>query len=280
MNNSKIFTHILCIIFLSILIQNKIIAQNKFDLIQFKEESIKFIKQPTNWEKNDILKLGIITASTLLVMQADQSIRDEYLKDRKYVKSFPIEFGRQWGEIYTTVILGGLFGLHGLAKDDKSTRRIGFEIFQTAFYSGIITQFFKISIGRARPFTNNGSNFYKPFTLFNDDYHSLPSGHTTLAFALSTVLSKNSDSDFLKIIAYMPAILTAVSRVYQDNHWTSDILLGAAIGYFVGDWVHSIHNSETKNTNLLQKESIGNLEIHASGNSSQNYQWVSIKIVF
>lgn len=269
MKKSIIFIRIyIFILFLSNLFHDKLIAQNKFDLAQFKDESIKFIEQPVEWQKNDWLKFGMIGATTILVMQIDQPIRDEYLKDRSYYKSFPIEFGRKWGEIYTTVIIGGVFGLHGLIEDDNSTKRIGYEIFQTAFYSGIITQFLKISLGRARPFTNNGSNFYKPFTFFNDDFHSLPSGHVTLAFALSTVLSKNAKSDLLKVIAYMPAVLTSVSRVYQDNHWTSDVLLGAAIGYFVGDWVHNIHNSNNKNNE--------NIELY----STQNYQWISINIVF
>ncbi|MEJ5350950.1 MAG: phosphatase PAP2 family protein [Melioribacteraceae bacterium] len=259
------FNNLLFLFFVLMLTLN---AQNKYNISQFSDESIKFIKQPLTWEKKDWIKLGAVSVGTILTMYIDQPVRDEYLINRNYYKSFPIEFGRKWGEIYTTVIIGGAFGLYGLIEDDNSTKRIGYEIFQTAFYSGIITQFLKISLGRARPFTNNGSNFYKPFTLFNDDFHSMPSGHATLAFALSTILSENTDSKFLKIAAYIPAVLTAVSRVYQDNHWTSDVLLGAAVGYFVGNWVHKIHDSK-----VMNNESI---EFY----NTQNFQWISIKIIF
>ncbi len=241
-------------------------AQSKYNLSQFSNESIKFIKQPLEWEKKDWIKLSAVSLGTILIMNIDQPIRDEYLKNRTYYKSFPIEFGRKWGEIYTTFILGGAFGLYGIINDENSTKRIGYEIFQTALYSGIITQFLKISIGRARPFTNNGSSFYKPFTLFNDDFHSLPSGHATLAFALSTILSENADSRFLKIIAYIPAVLTAVSRVYQDNHWTSDVFLGASIGYFAGKWVHKIHNGNDFSSSSIEFE------------STNNYEWIVLKI--
>ena len=31
----------------------------------------------------------------------------------------------------------------------------------------------------------------------------------------------------------MYAVMTAYSRIYQDRHWTSDYVLGGAIGYYV-----------------------------------------------
>ena len=233
----KFFVPLLIIIFH----QSALFSQNKYNLSQFGDESFRFVKQPLKWESSDWLKLGLFSAGTLLLTQADKPIQDAALKDQSYYKSFPIEAGRIWGEIYPTAIFAGAFGLHGLIANDPSTKKIGFEIVQTALYAGAITTFLKIAIGRARPFTNRGNATFHPFTIFDDDFHSMPSGHTTLAFSLSTVLSKNAKTDFLKIIAYLPAVLTAVSRVYQNNHWTSDVFVAASIGYFVGDWVTSQH---------------------------------------
>ncbi len=235
------------IFFLLLIFQSSLYSQNAYNFSQFVEESFQFIKQPTKWESNDWLKFGLISAGTILLMQADQPIRENVLKDQSYYKSFPIEAGRIWGEGYPTAILAGAFGLHGLIANDPSTKKIGFEIVQSVIYAGAITTFLKFVVGRARPFTNKGDATFSPFSLFDDDFHSLPSGHVTLAFSLSTVLSKNTRSDLLKIIAYLPAVLTAISRVYQDNHWTSDVFLGAAIGYFVGDWVANQHE-EKKST--------------------------------
>jgi membrane-associated phospholipid phosphatase len=101
-----------------------------------------------------------------------------------------------------------------------------------------------MTLGRARPYTNEGSANYHLFSLWNDDYHSLPSGDVTLAFSLSTVLSKNSKSDLLKIISYIPAVLTIASRINRDMHWSSDVFLAAAIGYCVGDWVTNLHDGK------------------------------------
>ena len=57
------------------------------------------------------------------------------LNNRSYYHSSPIEFGRMWGEIYTTGIPGGAFGIYGLINNYKTTKQIGFEIYQTAFYA-------------------------------------------------------------------------------------------------------------------------------------------------
>ena len=233
------------LILILLIFQSSLYSQNRFNLSQFKDESFRFIKQPSVWESSDWTKLGLIGAGTILLMQIDQPIREFALKNQNYSRSFSVEAGRIWGEGFPTILLAGAFGLHGLMMDSQSSKKIGFEIVQAALYAGAVTTVLKVVAGRARPFTDRGSGTYRAFSFFDDDFHSLPSGHVTLAFSLSTVLSKNAKSDLLKILAYIPAVLTAVSRVYQDNHWTSDAFLGAAIGYFVGDWVSNQHKEST-----------------------------------
>ena len=85
------------------------VQQNKYNFSQFANETWGFIKQPTNWDGGDWLRLGILGASTFLVMQTDEPIRHFLNYDKKYAKSFPMEFGNVWGELYFTELLfGGL----------------------------------------------------------------------------------------------------------------------------------------------------------------------------
>jgi membrane-associated phospholipid phosphatase len=130
--------------------------------------------------------------------------------------------------------------------DHASSKKIGFEVLQAVGYSGAITQILKVSFGRSRPFENRGAFSFRPFVLSSTVVHSLPGGHSTVGWAMSTVLARNTHSTALKILAYTPAALTFVSRVYQDQHWTSDDFLGAAIGVVVGSWVADHH--ETKDS--------------------------------
>ena len=220
-------------------------AQNKYNISQFGHESLDFVKQPGRWHGKDWLRFGLITAGTVSIMSIDQPVRDAVLRDnQRYYHSVPIEAGRFWGEWYTPIVIAGGFGLHAWLKDNPSSKKITFEIVQAEIYSQAITQVLKIAFGRARPYENEGAFSYHPFTLSDIGFHSLPGGHNTAGWAMSSVLSRNAHSNALKIIAYLPAMLTFVSRIYQDQHWTSDCLLGAAIGFVVGNWVVSLHEKK------------------------------------
>jgi hypothetical protein len=234
------FLYLLLFIFLNTVT----FSQNNFGIEQFKNESIQFVKQPINWEGSDWLKLGLIGAGTFIVMQVDQPVREMFQRNPDYIKSAPIEFGRYWGELYSPFIIAGSLGTYGLIKNNSSIQKLGFEIFQSTVYTEAIVALLKYSLGRARPYMNQGKNSFGNLYLLNEDYQSLPSSHTAIAFSLSTILSKNAQTDFMKIAAYLPAALTAISRVYQDQHWASDVFLGGIIGYVVGDWVTSQHKTK------------------------------------
>ena len=103
---------------------------------------------------------------------------------------------------------------------------------------------FKYSFGRERPRENSDPFSFHPFSFQSDNFLSINSGHTALAFSLSTVLAKNTSNDFLKIVLFAPAFMTAFSRVYQNHHWTSDVLLGGIIGYSVAEFVTRLHKSQ------------------------------------
>jgi membrane-associated phospholipid phosphatase len=228
--------------FLIFVCESALFAQNQYNVSQFAHETLDFVKQPGNWRGNDWLKLGAIVAGTALVMQVDQPIRDAVLRDHgRYYHSVPIEAGRIWGEWYTPPIVAGAFGLHGWLGHNASSKKIGFELVQASVYSETITQALKIAFGRARPYQNEGAFSFHPLNISDFGFHSLPGGHNTNGWAMSTVLSRNANSKALKILAYVPAALTFFSRVYQDQHWTSDDFLGAAIGFLVGTWVVDLH---------------------------------------
>jgi membrane-associated phospholipid phosphatase len=230
--------------------QSALHAQNKYDFPQFGAESQIFFTQPLRWKGTDWLKFGLTGAATILAMAADQPIRDGVLRDQRYYNSAPIEAGRVWGEVYMPIALFTGFAIHSLVEDDIGTRKIGYEIGQASLYAAAITYTMKFAFGRARPYTGEGAGSYHPFTISDDDYHSLSSGHATVAFTLSTVISRNVHPLWLKILVYLPAVLTPVSRIYQDQHWVSDNLLGAAVGFFVATWVVDLHEQQESRIGL------------------------------
>ena len=214
---------------------------NKYNFSQFGHETWSFIKQPAKWDGSDWLKVGVIGAGSFLIIETvDQPARDFALKDRSYLHSVPIQAGRIWGELYSPVVLFAGFAAHSLIANDNSTRKIAYEIGQACLYAGAMEYILKSAIGRSRPYMNEGKSSYRLFTL-NDDYHSFPSGHSAAAFAISTVLSRNVQPTWLKILVYLPAAITPFSRVYEDQHWVSSCFIGGLLGYFVADCVVDLH---------------------------------------
>ena len=118
--------------------------------------------------------------------------------------------------------LSALFAIYGFAAKDDAAKRVSLELFQSGLYAEATTVLLKVVFGRARPIETENSFTYHPFTLFDDHFHSFPSGHTTSAMAMSTVMSRHANSTALKILAYLPVALTMFSRIYQDQHWISD----------------------------------------------------------
>ena len=229
-------------IFAQDIVSRDTVVGNKYNLSQFWHETGSFFVQPTKWDGSDWLRLGVMGGATFLTMQVDQPIRDAVLRDNKrYFYSVPIVGARMYGELYSPFVFFGGFALHYLLTDDISSRKIAYEIGQASLYTGAVVLAMKSIIGRARPYDNLGRATYHPFTLTGDDFHSLPGGHTATAFVISTVISRNVEPTWLKVLVYLPAIITPISRVYQDMHWTSDNVLGGAIGFFIATWVVDVH---------------------------------------
>lgn len=231
--------------FLLLIFESSAFAQNKYNVSQFTHETLAFVKQPAKWRGNDWLRFGLIAGGTAFAMSVDEPIRDAVLRDHgRHTHSVPIEAGRIWGEWYTPPLLIAGFGLHGWLAHNASSKKIGFELLQAVVYAETITQTLKIAFGRARPYENKGAFYFRPFVLADIGLHSLPGGHITNGWTISTVLSRNVHSKGLKVLAYLPAALTFVSRDIQDRHWLSDELLGASIGYVVGSWVVTLHEKK------------------------------------
>ncbi|RJP67545.1 MAG: phosphatase PAP2 family protein [Ignavibacteriales bacterium] len=224
------------------------VQENKYDFLQFGVETWNLIKQPTKWDGSDYLKIGILGAGTFLIMQADKPIRRFLNRDQKYAKSFPMEFGNMWGEIYFVEALFGGFTIYALFNNDKTAHKIAFELAQASAYTFYVNGPLKYVIGRSRPYLEQGNQTYVPFSRYtNPDHQSLPGGHTGIVMALTTVLSRNAKPVWLKILAYVPAALSVVGRVYLDKHWASDVFLGGAIGYLMATWVVDQHEKVNEN---------------------------------
>jgi membrane-associated phospholipid phosphatase len=99
----------------------------------------------------------------------------------------------------------------------------------------------KYAVGRARPNADRGTHYFTPFSSSNA---SFPSGETTQAFAVASVIAAHYDPLWVSVSSYGVASLVGIARIYEDAHWTSDALAGALIGTAVGTAI--VHYNEKR----------------------------------
>ena len=120
------------------------------------------------------------------------------------------------------------YGTSFLIKNEKLQLTAEASI-KSAITTFIFVETLKQTFGRARPYMELGAFTSKPFPIRNDDYKSMPSGHASIAFAIFTPFAEN----YSRWIYVIP-IAVAFGRVYQNQHWVSDVIAGGSIGFLSG----------------------------------------------
>ena len=84
----------------------------------------------------------------------------------------------------------------------------------------------KLTFGRPRPNQSLDADAYVPFS----GREAMPSGHSTMAFALATALSDDIHRTWASVGLYTMATGVAWSRLNDNRHWLSDVAAGAVVG--------------------------------------------------
>jgi membrane-associated phospholipid phosphatase len=117
---------------------------------------------------------------------------------------------------YTPTILNVGLAASGLKTKNTRADRLGIFVLGTGIYV-VATQGLKYAINETRP---NGAE------------RSFPSGHAATAFFGATLLAKEYGENYpwIAVGGYTIAGTTAVLRMANNQHWASDVLMGAGIG--------------------------------------------------
>ncbi|HEY6839032.1 MAG TPA: phosphatase PAP2 family protein [Geobacteraceae bacterium] len=128
----------------------------------------------------------------------------------------------------------------GVWADSPKYRELGEMLGEAVVLADATTFILKEAVGRERPFVAGDKGSFRPFQ-FQSDFDSLPSMHTASSFAMASVLASTSESFLAKLTYYAAASFVGYSRLYQDKHWASDIILGAAVGELCGRIATATH---------------------------------------
>ncbi len=147
--------------------------------------------------------------------------------------------GHWYGKLYLTIYTILILYLSGLFLKKDKIREIGWKILQSFLFSGIVVTILKSIFGRWRPYSGHDSVSFVFFTFGPNDHLSLPSGDVAVAFAFSTIVAGIFKEKLWKIFWFGIAVLTALGRIYHDQHWFTDVVLASFIAICIGNIINN-----------------------------------------
>lgn len=133
---------------------------------------------------------------------------------------------------------------------DARTATLGLRMTEAIAAATVVTALGKLTVGRTRPQVSHDSSRAVGFLrgIEGDLWTAFPSGHTAIAFATASVLDRQlgrwhpERRTAIAVAGYTVATLAGAARMYDDRHWLSDVLGGAAVGVLSGALVVRAHN--------------------------------------
>lgn len=156
---------------------------------------------------------------------------------------------RVWNDVSNVIIIGTaittplallLGGALGGNRELVEAGTLAIEAFSVAqmYHVGI-----KLLVGREGPLWHDGAGeAHGPSAAYFPD--GWPSGHAATLFSIATVYATYFDKPWLRVLLLGLAAGVATMLVVDDAHYASDVVLGAAIGFFTGRWV--VHHRSSR----------------------------------
>jgi hypothetical protein len=138
--------------------------------------------------------------------------------------------------LYSMAGLAGGFYLWGRMTHDEHKRETGILAGEAAADSFAATTALEYALGRQGPLTNDyRGNFFQGGS-------SMPSDHAAIAWSIASVVAHEYPGPLTSVLAYGMASAVSMSRLTAKQHFPSDVLIGSAIGWFVGQHVYRAHH--------------------------------------
>jgi len=188
------------------------------------------LSSPAQWDGSDWETAGLLGAAITGTALFDRKVRDWSQDHRTPGRDRFFRTEQRLGAEWAFVVLGG-FETWSVANSDKRAEAVVMDGLVSSFIAGvIISPALKYSVGRVRPNSTSRTFEFKPFS----GNQSFPSGHTTQAFAVASVIAEHYDQWWAQTLAYGAAGLVGVARIEQNTHFASDVIAGAILSTVVG----------------------------------------------
>src|SRR4051812_39526568 len=228
---------------------------------QARPDSAKASKNKKLFNERDFVMLGAWTAATIALTPLDKSLarelQDSSVQANHFLKnaSKGVELIASPGAYY----IGGSMYLVGRLTHQPRVADLGWHGTEAVLMGELTSYAIKGLVGRGRPFVtiDDPDDFKFGRGFKSSEWRSFPSGHSTTAFAAASAVTDETTLWWPKStwvvgpVMYGGATMVALSRMYHNRHWASDVAVGALIGTFSGKKV--VLASHSSPGNLIDK---------------------------
>ncbi|KAF0218554.1 MAG: PA-phosphatase-like [Geobacteraceae bacterium] len=224
---------------------------------RFGEEAVQVVSTPIDPEGYGLLGTLAAAGAVGLTYVYDGDIRGKVQGAKSNTLDKAADAGSLVGNPFVHLgVAAAVYG-GGIVADSPKHKELGEMLGESVLLADAATYLLKEAIGRGRPFTSGDKGSFRPFR-FHSDYDSMPSMHTASSFAMASVLAATSENVVAKMSYYAAATFVGFSRIYQDKHWASDVVLGAAIGELCGRVVTRYHGEKGRSKFTVAPTATGN----------------------
>jgi len=197
------------------------------------------LSSPVRWCRSDWLKATAVGFVGLGAFAADDSLRTVAQDYRGSLSNRIADGAEPFGNGSRLIPLLGASYLAGEAISAPRLRRASLTAIESVLIAGGVAGGVKQVSHRHRPYLDDGPyRFDGPSFGGPTSTRSFPSGHAAAAFAAATAFAAEyHESWIVPPLSYGVAGLTAYSRLNDDKHWLSDLIIGAALGFSIGKTV-------------------------------------------
>jgi hypothetical protein len=234
------------------------------------------ISSPARMKGQDVLQLSAFSLITAgFIYQYDRQINDAFYRSAETHDhdSGLLALGKRYakiGEVYNDIkpvyFLSGLTSailLGGIIRHDSRLMDTAQLITESFLITGVLTTLGKGFFGRSRPFLDKGPHDFNFFEYrMRNRFLSLPSGHTSGVFSVMTVIACQYPRWWVEWPAYGFCVSVAVQRLDSHQHWASDVIVGGALGFWVGKTLVNKHKNSLKNKSVCPSLSPGQVGIN------------------
>ncbi len=194
---------------------------------------------PLHVKPSDAAWLVPLAASTALAFHFDTPAENALGHDQTLTnRSLKIA---RFGSPYVTAGSGGALYVIGLTTHNQHLAETGRLSVEAIVDVSLVAGALKLATDRQRV-ENNESAFWPGGTRSYALNSSFPSGHSAASWAMAEVIaSEYHNHKAVQIAAYAFAAAISVTRITGQAHFPSDVVVGSAMGYFVGRYVTHHH---------------------------------------